>query len=363
MAKILFIAPLPPPISGHSLASKVFFDYLLINEKEVILVDLNKKAKGYNFRSIKRIIEVLSIFYKVAIGSRNSDYIYFTISESWSGNFKDLVIYLLCSKRLSKMYIHLHGGSIGQLLFDKSRLIRAINKFFISKMAGVIILGESHKSIFEGMIKKDKIYVVPNFAEDSLFLRQEKIKEKFSTLIPLKIVFVSNLLKKKGYDELVGAFFRLEDKMKGMVTIDFAGRFDSEAEKTHFLKNIDLHKNLTYHGVINGESKRKLYENAHLLCLPTSYLEGQPIAILEAYASGCVVLTTISGGIGDIFKDNINGFSIEKRSADAVLKTIKMAVESKNELLNIAIYNNFISTKNYRVANYNKTMESILDVK
>ena len=45
-----------------------------------------------------------------------------------------------------------------------------------------------------------------------------------------------------------------------------------------------------------------------MFCLPTWLkFEGQPISIIEAYASGCIVVTTANGGINDIFNDNVNG--------------------------------------------------------
>ena len=73
---------------------------------------------------------------------------------------------------------------------------------------------------------------------------------------------------------------------------------------------------------MTGEKKRRLFAEAHVFCLPTyySYYEGQPISILEAYASGCVVITTDHGGICDIFKDKINGFRVEKRSCLSIKK-------------------------------------------
>jgi glycosyltransferase involved in cell wall biosynthesis len=63
-----------------------------------------------------------------------------------------------------------------------------------------------------------------------------------------------------------------------------------------------------YHGdssaciIVDGPGKKNLFSEAHIFCLPTYYpYEGQPIAILEAFASGCVVITTNHSGISDFF--------------------------------------------------------------
>lgn len=359
MPKILFLAPLPPPISGHSLASEVFLKHLS-PQNEVVIVDLNKKATSPYFKSFFRIIEIGSFFLKIARYSSQSDLIYLTISESLGGNLKDIIIYLLCYPKLPNMYIHLHGGSIKKLLFDKSKVLYRLNKFFISQMGGVIILGNSHKEIFKSMISDKKVHIIPNFAEDSIFLEAETIKRKFSNLKPVKILFITNLLEEKGFMELIDAFLQLDTISQEQLAIDFAGRFDSESLKKRFLAKVALHKNLKYHGIVHGKAKLELFKNGHVLCLPTSYFEGQPIAILEAYAAACVVATTLRGGIIDIFEDEKNGFSIENRSASAVLSTLKKVILNQNKLLNIALYNNQIAKEKYRTEVYNQALYNVL---
>ena len=117
---ILFLAPIPPPISGHSLASNILYTYLSKNN-EVNLINLvtNSNSKG-NF-SFKRLFSVFLIFIKIFNSSQRITSIYLTISESFLGNIKDIIIYILLFKRLNKLIIHLHGGSIDKEIFQKYR--------------------------------------------------------------------------------------------------------------------------------------------------------------------------------------------------------------------------------------------------
>ena len=50
--KILFIAPLPPPITGHSLVSKVLLDYI-VQKDEVFIVNLSKDSLKEGVGGIK----------------------------------------------------------------------------------------------------------------------------------------------------------------------------------------------------------------------------------------------------------------------------------------------------------------------
>ncbi|MDA2928572.1 glycosyltransferase family 4 protein [Acidobacteria bacterium AH-259-O06] len=358
--KILFIAPVPPPITGHALAAKVFLDELTIGHK-VDVINLNKDSLKDGEVSFKRIAEVAKIFMDVWRNRKDADIIYFTISESFAGNIKDLFIYLICFKSLSKMYIHLHGGSIGKLLFDRHRILSGINKIFIKRLAGVIISGESHRNIFESMIPKNIIHVAPNFAQDYLFLTEREIIEKFSNNKTLRILFIGNLIQKKGYNEIIDAFFKLDDKFKSMVRIDFAGRFESESQRTIFLDKIIGVEQIRYHGVVDDVEKKSLFSQAHAFCLPTCFLEGQPVSILEAYASGCVVITTGQSGIRDIFTDGLNGFEVQERSPDSLKVVLEKIIEKPENLIKIAISNRTIAGEKYRTSSYTSTLSAIIE--
>jgi N-acetyl sugar amidotransferase len=357
--KILFIAPLPPPITGHSLASKVFLDEL-IKYHQVKVIHLTKHSFKQGVDSFKRIIQILRILIEVWGNKNNVDVIYFTISESFSGNIKDLLIYLICLRKLQRMVVHLHGGSI-IILFNKHKLLFRINKYFIRRLGGVIMLGQSHVDNLSNIFINNKVYIVPNFAEDYLFQGEDKIKYKFSNTNPLKILFLSNLIAGKGHVELVDAYLELNDKLKKKVRIDFAGGFESDIQKKKFLSKIDGIKGIQYHGIVDGAEKKDLFSRAHIFCLPTSLNEGQPISILEAYASGCVVVTTDQGGIHDIFKNNINGFEVQKNSANSIKSVIEQIYEKTEFLLPMAIFNREIAHAKYRTSNYNAFLIRIIE--
>lgn len=358
--KILFIAPLPPPITGQSIVSKVLLDEL-IKFHQADVANFSKSGFKSGVNSFKRIVEVIDLLKCIWHKKKDVDVIYLTTSESIAGNIKDILIYLICFKSLHKMAIHLHGGSLKKEIFDKNKLLFRINKYFIKKLGDVIISGKSHLPIFEDIIDIRKIHIVSNFASDNLFLTSAEITEKYSKIEPLRILYMSNLIPKKGYNELAEAFSLLDESYRKQIIIDFAGAFDSEQEKKIFLDKIGKFEQLKYHGIISEEAKRKLFKDSHVFCLPTSYFEGQPISILEAYASGCVVLTTGQSGILDIFQNNENGFQIKERTAGAVRTSLEEILQRKSELLKIALQNNDLAKEKYRQSIYVDAIKNILE--
>jgi glycosyltransferase involved in cell wall biosynthesis len=357
---ILFIAPLPPPITGHSLAADVLLKELQ-NANNVIVINQSKSSLTQGISSFNRVLQILKLFIKVRKAQKSANVIYLTISESIIGNLKDLMIYLLCYGKLHHTIIHLHGGSLKKLLFDKYKTINRINKYFIRKLGGAIILGPSHLEIFSGILPLEKIHTVPNFAEDFLFSEESEIVRKFKDTNQIRIFFLSNLIFGKGYNDLVNAYISLCEEKQKKVRIDFAGAFESDSSKIEFLKKIEGLNGIFYHGVIGRNQKKQIFSSSHLFCLPTSLYEGQPISILEAYASGCVVLTTNNGGIPDVFRGKINGFEIESNSSDSIKKVIEYIIDNPTQLLEIALRNSNIAYNKYRTRNFNSSLVKILN--
>jgi glycosyltransferase involved in cell wall biosynthesis len=358
--KLLFIAPLPPPITGHSLAAEVLRDDLApLHEMRV--VDLSVGSTNDGSLSRRRILEVGKVLMAVWRQKRGVDAIYLTISESVAGNIKDLLIYLLCAPQLSHLYIHLHGGSIRKLLFDRHPVLRRLNVLAVRRMGGVIVSGRSHEHIFAPMIERRRIHTVPNFARDDLFVDATRVQEKFAAVRPLRVLYLSGMTAGKGYQDLAEAYLLLGAEARERLRIDFAGKFDSPAERAAFEERIAGVPGIEYHGLVDDAQKRALFAGAHVFCLPTTMFEGQPISILEAYAAGCVVVTTGQDGIRDVFTDGTNGFEIDERSPRSIADRLDRLTGLGSSLASMAEQNRRLAEERYRTRQFTATITRILE--
>lgn len=358
--KILLIVPVPPPVTGHSLASQVLIDGLAgAHERAVVNLSIGSLNDGRV--TGRRIREVGKILAGVWRKKRWADAIYFTISESRAGNLKDLFVYLICAGRLGRLFVHLHGGTIGRELFDCYPAWRTINAFFIKRLGGVIISGPAHLEIFSGMIDRGRIHMVPNSAEDELFVTEQEVLDKFSKTRPLKVLYLSSMTVDKGYLDLTDAWFRLGPDVRGRIQLDFAGRFEADTGRRAFEDRIAGVEGIRYHGLVDPVQKRQLFREAHVFCLPTRMFEGQPISILEAYAAGCAVLTTGQPGILDVFSDGVNGFEVAAGSAESIAATLSALPGAVDRLRPIAIANRRTAGERYRTTTYAAALTRILE--
>ena len=308
--KICFIAQFPPPIHGLSKAVDTLYKSSLHQEYEFEKIDIKKNKKILS--NLKKLTQT------------EADLFYFTISQTKGGNLRDLIILKLLELQKKKCLIHLHGGYYRQLVENELPMwMKKMNYRRISKLAGVIVLSDSLRTIFKGMLPDDRIYVVMNCVDDDYLPTEKEIAKKlnaFNLKEVLHVLYLSNFIKSKGYPAILDMAKIEKERMsvgkKKRFHFDFAGCFFDEKERRYFkdfiLKN-NLNDIVTYHGVVSGKEKRELLLASDIFALPTRYpKEGQPISILEAMGNGMFIVTTDHAGIPDIIKNRRNGIIMKK---------------------------------------------------
>ncbi len=353
---ILVIAPLPlptrfgetaPPVTGNTLPVIVMMEDLRKEGHNVTEININPGSYASGFFSFTRAFQILQAAIQAGRAKKRSDLIYLTVAESFVGNLRDIAMYISCWRKLDRMFIHMLGGARMKLILTPSSKWQfKINRFFISRLAGVIVEGQAQFDTFTNVIDKRKIHIIPNFAENYLLNNEKDIKEKFVITNPLKVLFLSNMLYGKGHNELFEAYSRLSKELQSEIIVDFAGNFETEQERHDFKAKIAPFANLTYHGPVGGDVKKKFYHQAHIFCLPTYYpYEGQPFCIVESYAGGCAVITTNHSGISQIFTDGVNGYEVQKKSVDALTDMLELVANQRNDLVKFGL-NNFKEVMN-----------------
>ena len=162
-----------------------------------------------------------------------------------------------------------------------------------------LVSSMSDMSLIQGMSKKfrRKVHLRPNWVEISKKNSFHKRKENFA-------VSVGRLEKQKNFSQLISFF----ENSNLNIDIYGAGTMKSKLLNEAKIKNVKLN---IYKPIPNKELLNKLKN--YKFFISTSLFEGNPKAILEAMASGCVVLTKKNKNIEEIIKDDFNGIFIDNR--------------------------------------------------
>jgi len=300
-----------------------------------------KNAIAKSGMDFKFISQVLKHGRKIKKYAKKSDAVYLTISQSLLGNLKDLYfIYKIGKKNRKKVIIHLHGGYFDQYLKKTPFFVKFLNKILFKDIKSGVVLGESLIKCLTPILPKEKICIVNNFFDNDLLIDNDTFLKKWDSPKITNLLFLSNLMIQKGYLDLLDGFILVPEDVRKNFVLNFAGDFENSDNKNEFLDRIKNHQNINYLGVIEKSSKKDILQKSHALILPTYYtFEGQPLSIIESYASGLVVFTTNHSGIVDIFKNDINGIEIQKKDPNSIKDAIIKFNNNFSLYKNIAQHN------------------------
>ena len=132
---------------------------------------------------------------------------------------------------------------------------------------------------------------------------------------PLRILFLGNVIPRKGLHVLLDALFRLHPSsfildIVGSLTTDPAyARAMQQRSAVNGLSSV-----ITFHSSLNNAPLVEKLSNAHVLVVPSSY-EGFGIVYLEGMAFGLPAIGTTAGAAGEIIRDGETGFLIRPDDA------------------------------------------------
>lgn len=306
MKSICIIGQFPPPIHGLSKAIETLYNSQLKDKYSFSKVDITNNKN------------ILRNLWRIFV-SRNDLY-YFTISQTKGGNWRDLLILKVIAYKKRKCIIHLHGGYYRQLIEkDCGSLQRRLNYSLIKRLDGCIVLGNMLQVIFKNMIDDSKIFTVPNCVDNEFLLPDTLLEDKIHDIennTTLHILYLSNFIESKGFKNVLNLALLAKECKQNDLHFHFAGKFYKEEDEVYtrnFVQNHQLNEYVTFHGIVSGDSKRKLLQQCHIFILLTRYPnEGQPISILEAMGNSMSIITTNHAGIPDIVCNGVNGLVVDK---------------------------------------------------
>lgn len=314
--------PTPPPYHGVSIATEQILEHLGRRGHQITHIETKRPLElGGRVRraALVRDLKALARFVQQMVTQR-PEIVYLPISQTTLGLMRDSLTILLARTCGTDVVVHLHGAYLRRLYDSSPAFVRWVIRVALRRVSGAIVLGESLRSIFFGLVPEGRIYVVPNgvppeaVSEYEFELLRKQRSER--TEAPLRVVYLSNLIESKGYLDVLRAAG--ECKRRGIpVHVSFAGAWVDRSRllADRIVAEEKLGDEVQFLGVVTGEAKWHLLARSDVFVLPSYYpYEGQPISIVEAMASGLPIITTRVGCIEDMVRDGINGYLIEPRN-------------------------------------------------
>jgi glycosyltransferase involved in cell wall biosynthesis len=301
--RLLVIGPLPPPHHGVSVSTELVLANAALRDRFTVehLDTSDHRTLGNVGRwDARNIIEALAALTRLARQLKGEPgIVYLPISQGIPGLVRDTSFIRLASARGWKVAAHLRGSELGGVYRRQPRLVRAWLRDSFRRMDSLAVLGDSVRSILDGVIPEAKIAVVPNGTPDPGTSNGKRTDTG---------VYLGNLYPRKGALEAMEAALMVTRRHPDARFV-FAG----EARDDLFARQLGAiaaraDGRIVVRSPVLGDEKEALLSSASFLLFPPSRQEGHPRVVLEAMAAGLPVITTDRGTIAETVIDEASGY-------------------------------------------------------
>jgi glycosyltransferase involved in cell wall biosynthesis len=164
------------------------------------------------------------------------------------------------------------------------------------------------------------MWFVPNGTEERFFTQRAFSKNPAASLL-----YVGTWLDRKGVYYLADAFRMLTKRISG-IRLTVAGCVAPEEQvKSYFAA--EVRNQICVVPFVTREEMPSLYAKHDIFVFP-SLVEGMPLTLSEAMATGMPSVTTNTCGMSDVVEDEINGLLVPPADAEALADAVERLCNS-----------------------------------
>ncbi|MDZ4698996.1 MAG: glycosyltransferase family 4 protein [Rhodothermales bacterium] len=329
MTRIAVAGYFPPPITGQTMATErlaalledVFrVDRIALNEGHDEQVETRPGIRLGKIRGYLHAGRQL----RAAFRATPPDVLLWpAVSPKLLGHIRDLMAVMPALPLAARRYGVVHWGNFATLF--ESPLTRFTARRLVRALDGFVFLNPSLAERCAAWIPAHKRFAIPNTIDDTLCFSDAEIAGKQEDRRrherPLRLLFLSNMIPSKGYDDVVEATALLHAR-EIPVELRLAGRWIDGADRRAFETRTagELASCVTHLGPLTDRNAiRALHQWADVFVFPTYYpTEAQPLALLEAMSAGTPIVTTAHAGIPDMLAAGREALFVPPRDPEAI---------------------------------------------
>ncbi|MEH0760548.1 glycosyltransferase family 4 protein [Vibrio sp. 16] len=313
MTNVLVVSVSTKDKGGVSTVVKAFQNSTILNSEECISYFSSHSSKTLFSKLITPIVSYFVFPFKLS----GIDIVH--IHGSLKTSFFRKTPYLLISKLFGKKVIyHIHAAQVEQY-FDgmhdlKLRLVRKLFSLYDLRLC----LGYPWVNGLEALTGS-KWSVLHNP------MHPPKIEDSMETSCVCEFLFMGELSRRKGIEDLLHAFSIA--KSKGiMAKLTVAGNGDvPRLEK--LCSELDIYDEVSFLGWIGADEKHNLLTRCGAVVLP-SYAEGLPMSVLEGMSYSKLVIATPVGATEDAITCEFNGILVQPGDINDLAEKLLIASKS-----------------------------------
>lgn len=212
----------------------------------------------------------------------------------------------------------------------QKRFYRMLERRYLASVDGFIFNSAATRDSVRALLNTEPPGVIAPPGGDHLGIEVDpnEIRRRAGEGGALKLLFLGNLIPRKGVHNLLTALARLPEA-DWRLTIAGSPEVDPAyaAALRRQIGQMAAPERITLRGRVSDEQAAALLRSHDVLAMP-SYHEGFGIVYLEAMASGLPVIASADGGAREMVQDGVNGFLIKPGDTVAIAGYIaRLAVD------------------------------------
>jgi glycosyltransferase involved in cell wall biosynthesis len=164
-------------------------------------------------------------------------------------------------------------------------------------------------------VRPHAVTVIPNGTNTETFtptLDGGQIRSALSIGEKRMIFFIGRLVEEKGAQYAIRALPKVIKEV-GDVVLVIAGRGLFQPQLRELANSLGVSKNIVFAGFVSEEELPYYYASSDVLVFPTTHVEGFPLVLAEALASGLPIVSSNIGGTPAAISHGETGFLFEPR--------------------------------------------------
>jgi glycosyltransferase involved in cell wall biosynthesis len=200
------------------------------------------------------------------------------------------------------------------------RIFRLAERSFLQSVGAFIFNSRTTKAVVQDAVggARPSIVAFPGADRLGAGIDPAGIKERAAQAGALNVLFVGNVIERKGLHTLIEALARLGS---GTASLTITGRDDLEpayAERVRVqIHRLGLGDTVRWTGPVGPGPLAALMEGCHVLAVPSTY-EGYGMAYIEGMGRGLPAVAGRQGGAAEFIREGENGFLIDPGDSAAL---------------------------------------------
>ncbi|MGH3978649.1 MAG: glycosyltransferase family 4 protein [Pseudonocardiaceae bacterium] len=260
-----------------------------------------------------------AVAFLLALATKRPDLVHLHTASYGSFARKATLAWIAAAARVP-VVLHIHGAEFSLFHERAPRSLKTVIRATLTRAKVVVALGDCWAQRLRAIAPEAHVTVIPN----AVPLREAA--PDWSGEEHVHVVFLGEIGDRKGSFTLLEAWSQIisDPWCAGTAHLTLAGNGEVERAR-RAVERLGLTSSVQVPGWLPPERARTLIGSAQVLALP-SCNEGQPMAVLEAMASGVCVVASNVGGIPDLIESGTTGLLVPPGEVEALVAALRHAI-------------------------------------